>query len=211
MILRERLISHSDKIKNIIESVDGVTVLDTEDWGWENYRYTSPLFRLAHIERYFLDNLLVLHITVFPHKNDPSPIYGFDIICSEKTNTVMGTFIDLSPILYDEWEHSFKSNSTRILPEWATIFSKNFVALRNPTEDEHTSIFDFSYTLFIEYLSTIRTQTYNDPNHIDQIIKAQNIYCDHQQQNKRTFGALKAKVGEERARTFMETVLFPKI
>ncbi len=211
MILRELLTSHSDKIKNIVESIDGVELLETEDWGWENYRYTSPLFRLVHIERYFLDNLLVLHITAFPHKNDPSPIYGFDVICSERNNTIMGTFIDLSPVLYDEWEHSFKNNSTRILPEWATIFSKNFIALKTPTKDEYLPIFDFSYNLFIDYLTTLGTKTYETEDDINKIIKSQNIYCEHQQQNKRTFGALKSKIGADRATLFMETILFPKI
>ena len=45
---------------------------------------------------------------------------------------------------------------------------------------------------------------------IEQIIEKQNIYCEHQASNKRTFGALKANIGEEKAKFFMEQVLFPK-
>jgi hypothetical protein len=43
------------------------------------------------------------------------------------------------------------------------------------------------------------------------IIEKQNRYCEVQSSNPRTFGALKAKIGEERARYFMEQILFPKI
>jgi hypothetical protein len=43
------------------------------------------------------------------------------------------------------------------------------------------------------------------------IFENQNTYCRHQSANPRTFGALKTEIGEERARYFMEKVLFPEI
>jgi hypothetical protein len=46
---------------------------------------------------------------------------------------------------------------------------------------------------------------------INSVIEKQNIYCQIQATNPRTFSALKAKIGEEKARYFMENILFPKI
>jgi len=46
---------------------------------------------------------------------------------------------------------------------------------------------------------------------INSVIHKQNIYCQIQATNPRTFSALKAKIGEERARYFMENILFPQI
>jgi hypothetical protein len=46
---------------------------------------------------------------------------------------------------------------------------------------------------------------------INYIVEAQNRYCENQQKNERTFSVLKAKLGEDRARYFMNTILFPKV
>jgi len=43
------------------------------------------------------------------------------------------------------------------------------------------------------------------------VVEAQNYYCEQQSKNERTYNVLKAKLGEERAKYFMDTVLFPKI
>jgi hypothetical protein len=43
------------------------------------------------------------------------------------------------------------------------------------------------------------------------IVAAQNRYCDNQQKNERTYNVLKAKLGVDRAKDFMENILFPKI
>lgn len=208
MNLRQELQEYSEKFIQRIKNVPGVIEIETEDWGWENYRYKSSTFRLAHVEKYFLDNLLVLHITVFPHKEDPSAIFGFDIIGSEKTNIILGAFLDLSPILEDNWTHSFEGETNRTLPEWANIFSKNFIALKNPHESEYKSLLDFSFYIFDAYLCELGKYTSTE---VSKIVSLQNIYCENQQKNKRTFSALKAKVGEERAKFFMENILFPKI
>jgi hypothetical protein len=43
------------------------------------------------------------------------------------------------------------------------------------------------------------------------ILAAQNRYCENQQKNERTYNVLKAKLGAEKAKYFMENILFPKI
>jgi len=65
--------------------------------GWYNYIFTSNKFRRAHIE--IVDfreqhKIYILHVTVFPHTNDSSPILGFDAVCGP--NKITGAFFDFS-------------------------------------------------------------------------------------------------------------------
>jgi hypothetical protein len=211
-MLKQELIDLSDKVLEFIKDSPGVSVLPTEDFGWENYRFYSSNFRLAHVERYFEDGLLVLHITCFPHANDGSPIYGFDVVGSEKTGKITGAFVDWSPVLYDHAWHDTEWSTNRILPEWATIFSERFVAIR-PEPEEHSKLFNFAFESFqkhFHYLEDVSDSRFKTKSVLDQIRDKQNTYCEHQSNNPRTFAALSHKVGEERARYFMKEILFPK-
>ena len=74
-----------DQTANILENIlidDNGFKIETEDFGWENTRYVSDSFRIAHIERYSDKALEVLHFTAFPQLNFADPIFGFDIISS---------------------------------------------------------------------------------------------------------------------------------
>jgi hypothetical protein len=211
----ERIKYHSDKFKELIEAQAGVSELHTDDYGWENYRYESPLFRLAHVERYSHMGLQVVHITCFPHKNSKAPIFGFDVVGYQndeaQTSKISGVFIDVSPIMYEEKWHDTQWNKDRKLPVWATVFSKDFIAVR-PTEDEYEKVFEVGFTAFEKYIEKLNSKEDLTDNieEIQEIIEKQNIYCEHQASNKRTFGALKANIGEDKAKFFMEQVLFPK-
>jgi len=212
----ERIKYHSDKFKELIEAQAGVSELHTDDYGWENYRYESPLFRLAHVERYSHMGLQVVHITCFPHKNSKAPIFGFDVVGyqndEKQTSKISGVFIDCSPTMYEEKWHDSTWNKDRKLPVWATVFSENFIAVR-PTEDEYEKIFEVGFKAFENYIKKLNSleDVTEDVSEINQIIEKQNIYCEHQASNKRTFGALQANIGKEKAKFFMEEVLFPKI
>jgi len=214
--LKERIFYHSEKFRKLIEDQDSVQVIDTENFGWENYRYMNHRFRLAHVERYSHRGLEVLHITAFPHKNSKAPIFGFDVVgyYNEEDNTskINAAFIDCSPILTNDKWHDTKWNQDKRLPIWATIFSDDFIAVK-PTEDEYEKVFELGYEVFENWMNRINTGSdISDINHdIEQIILKQNKYCEHQASNKRTFVALKANIGEERAKYFMEEILFPKI
>jgi len=39
---------------------------------------------MAHVERYGDGKIEVLQFTTFPHKDSPEPIFGFDVISTEK-------------------------------------------------------------------------------------------------------------------------------
>ena len=71
-------------IQDIIINKGEGTQIEIENFGWTNLIYESKHFRFAHIERYSDKNLEVLHITTFPNKTNPSPIFGFDVITTDK-------------------------------------------------------------------------------------------------------------------------------
>ena len=214
--LKERIFYHSEKFKELIESQSGVTEIYTDDYGWENYRYENDKFRLAHVERYSHNGLEVVHITAFPRENSKAPIFGFDVVgfesAEDERSKISGVFIDWSPIMYEEKWHDSTWNKDRKLPYWATVFSKDFIAVR-PTEDEYEKIFEVGFEAFQKWMDKINSDEdlTDDVNEIQQIIDNQNTYCEHQASNQRTMGALTANIGEEKARYFMTEVLFPKI
>ena len=214
--LKDRIFHHSEKFKALIEAQDGVELMETDDYGWENYRYENDRFRLAHVERYSHMGLEVVHITCFPRECSKMPVFGFDVVGyqndEKQMSKISGVFMDWSPVMYEEKWHDTQWNKDRKLPVWATVFSKDFIAVR-PTEDEYEKIFEVGFDAFERWLDKLNSDEHltDSVNDIETIIKNQNTYCEHQASNKRTFGALKANIGEEKARYFMTNVLFPKI
>jgi len=188
----------------ILQDAEGVKI-ETEDFGWENTRYLSDSFRIAHIERYSDRNLEVLHFTTFPHIHCGDPIFGFDIICTDKKP--LAAFLDLSPVTYHpEPFIDYKFKTPYPLPEWANnIFSDHAIAIR-PGIDEMIRLCNEATDLFESYIETLGL--ISDPK---LVVESQNYYCEQQLQNERTYNVLKAKLGEERAKYFMSTILFPKI
>jgi hypothetical protein len=214
MNLIEYITEKSNLFIDRLGKEENLIPIDTNEWGWENYIYKSDTFRWAHIERYFEPHIMVLHITIFPHKNNTHPIFGFDLICYPKKEIIGAAFLDLSTTNSNtvDWIQP-KFSQPYNLPEWASdIFSNKFIACI-PTKDEYDILLEHAYELFDTTLTNLTKEEWrtNDTKLIEEIAVNQNLYCDRQSKNERTFGALKSKVGEERARYFMENILFPKI
>jgi phycocyanobilin:ferredoxin oxidoreductase len=192
----------------IISNGDGVEIF-TEDYGWKNKRYVGSNFRIAHIERYSDANLEVLHFTCFPDAIYQHPIFGFDIITTEKKP--LAAFMDWSPVdnsLGYKPKNQFEKQYP--LPEWAKlIFSSTPLAIV-PNDEEMPKLGRVVIDSFTDYLETLLNSKSN-PDRTQYIIAAQNRYCENQQKNERTYNVLKAKLGQEKAKYFMETILFPKI
>ena len=198
------IISIAERLNNLIKQQHQVYYMSTEDFGWTNYRYRSPKFRLAHIEIFNQDKFCVVHCCVFPHKNDPAPIYGFDVIAGE--NKITGVFLDLSPVALPCAPFTdIVVERERERPEWGDIFSPHWLACR-PSYEEMTKIGDEAIRVLTVYLSDL-----GDVGVQRDIITAQNHYCRQQQRNPHTKRALVNLLGEERADYFMQTILFPTI
>ena len=192
----------------LVQTAPDLQPIETENYGWINHRFSSRLFRMAHVERYSDGKIEVLHFTTFPHKWSPEPIFGFDVITTGKMIT--GAYMDLSPGLnqYTEvMQNDFKERKP--IPQWATVFSDDFIMLKPESEAEFLRFVEWVYEKYDWYLNSLLWLERKGDESL--ITEKQNIYCQIQATNPRTFSALKALIGEEKAKYFMENILFPKI
>ena len=199
----------AQKFENLIlTEVDGVEI-PTPNYGWENKRHISNFFRVSHIERYSDKNIEVLHFTCFPSVFYQEPVFGFDIITTDKKP--LAAFMDWSPIdNIKSYKCNHKFETQYKLPDWAkSIFSTNAIAIV-PNENELEIICDIAVNSFKEYIGML-SNSKESIKRYEYIVAKQNYYCDQQQKNKRTFNVLKSKLGKDGAKEFMETILFPKI
>jgi phycocyanobilin:ferredoxin oxidoreductase len=193
----------------LILQMSSVSEIPTEDFGWSNKRYFGDKFRMAHIERYSDNNLEVLHFTCFPNQTYQHPIFGFDIITTDKKP--LAAFMDWSPVdntTNIESRYTFEKQYP--LPDWAKIIFSSTPLAIIPSDYEMDSLSNNVIESFQIYLDVLNNSK-EALDRVDYIISAQNRYCENQQKNERTYNVLKAKLGEEKAKYFMETILFPKI
>ena len=190
------------KLLAVIANMPGVQPMHTDDYGWENHRFCSARFRMAHIELFMQPKFAVVHCCVFPHISDPAPIYGFDVIAGE--SKITGVFMDLSPtVRATEPFTQLQVGQNRERPAWGGIFSEHWLACR-PTPEEMDLIGDEAVRVLETYLTTL-----GGVGLITEIVTRQNRYCLNQQQNEHTRRALVNIIGLEKTEEFMTTVLFP--
>jgi phycocyanobilin:ferredoxin oxidoreductase len=198
----------ANELKVTLEQSGGIAI-PTEDFGWSNRRYVGENYRMAHIERYSDKNLEVLHFTCFPNPTFQHPIFGFDIITTDKKP--LAAFMDWSPVDNTTTIKSgYNYEKDYPLPDWAkVIFSSTPLAIV-PNDNEMNSLANNVIESFEVYMHILNNSK-EALDRIDYIVAAQNRYCDNQQKNQRTYNVLKAKLGEERAKYFITNILFPKI
>jgi len=195
-----------------LESVYQTELLDDKE-------YSSMRYRRAHIstiDARETKKLYLLHVTVFPHLNDPSPIFGFDIVCGP--TKVSGAFHDYSiagdksspmwlwfnaKVAMEEW------NKPRELPEWGKqIFSPAMVAIGAVGEEELDKFIQLGLETLDFYLSNVGLGQQD----IATYEMAQNRYCRYQKQNPRTSASLQhLGFTEEEANNYVRTKLFPEV
>jgi hypothetical protein len=210
-----RLDELAEKLKAVLSQYEPVD--EGHNFEWPNYVYKSSSFRRAHLD--IVDaraskKLYMMHLCVFPNTNDPSPIYGFDIIAGP--NKVTGAFHDFSPVskghhLIDWFKqrvslHTWKRE--RELPEWAAkIFSPHIITATNiQTGDELDRICSLMLSNLDYYLNNIGESTAND------YTDAHNWYCSNQKQNPHTPRVMEALgLNAEKVKLFIRECLFPEI
>lgn len=187
---------------------------------WHNTLYSSDRYRRAHIE--IVDKrdsygIYILHTTIFPHLNDPSPIFGFDAVCGK--NKITGAFHDFSPAgdhtgIMCSWFQNQVSdmawNKPRELPYWAKrIFSPDMVAAGNLQDElEIDQLCDLAKTTLAYYLNNVGLAQQSGSEYY----MAQNRYCHWQKQNPHVIKSMVAMgVAETTVREFVDTVLFPEV
>ena len=190
-----------------------------DQYGWHNTLWSSNSYRRAHVE--IVDfretyKIYILHVTVFPHFNDPSPIYGFDAVCGP--NKITGAFHDFSHAGSSDsfMYHWFKShvtglewNKPRNLPEWAqAIFSPAMVAAGNlQDESEIDQLCNTALTTLDFYLNNVGKEQQD----VADYHMAQNRYCHYQKQNPHVINSMISMgVPEPKMKQFVREILFPE-
>ncbi len=189
-------------------------------YNWYNAIYTNDRYRRAHIE--IVDNrathkIYILHCTIFPHFNDPSPIWGFDAVCG--SNKITGAFHDFSSAgdpnhfmmkWFQQESNKLGWNKERTLPQWAKmIFSPSMVAAGNvQNEEEVDQLCNIGLTSLDYYLENVgKTQESGFDFHM-----AQNRYCFYQKQNPHVVSSMISMgVPKETITNFVSDVLFPEV
>lgn len=187
---------------------------------WANHVYASNRFRRAHID--IVDarqdkKLWMMHVCIFPHFNDPSPIFGFDAVCGR--HKITGVFHDFSPAgeshhpmikWFDKKVQSLEWQKQRELPDWAkAIFTDSMIAASNINSQEEL---DKTISVCLEnldyYLRNVGiTQESGYDYHM-----AQNRYCHYQKQNPHTPKVMTSLGLDERmVHDFIHEVLFPEV
>ena len=216
----DKAIACSDEITaRFIKTGTLVTTDSDADRGVMDLVFESSRYRRAHVS--IVDareskKLWLLHVTVFPHPNDPSPIYGFDIVAGpsrvsgafhdfsaagETNHPMMDWFADQTALL--EW------NKKRELPEWAkNIFSSSMVAIGAVGAEELDEFVDLGLKTLDYYLENVG----NTQESLADYHMAQNRYCHYQKQNPHTPRVL-VTLGftEQQAQEFVRNTLFPEI
>lgn len=216
-----------DKISSLASEIEnkfaqtGLKYTDGEhEYSWYNSLYNSPNYRRAHIE--IVDfrqshNIYILHSTVFPHVDDPSPIWGFDAVCGP--NKITGAFHDFSLtgdprsfmyLWFKARVHNLEWNKPRQLPDWAQkIFSPAIIAAGNLQDSQEidqlcsTALNTLDFYLNNVGIDKIKTADYS---------KEQNQYCYYQKQNPHVIRSMVSMgVPEEKMTRFVDNILFPEI
>lgn len=197
----------ADHFEHIIQDhAHNLQVIPTEDYGWHNTRWFSAQFRLAHMERFVQPKFSVLHMVIWPHVTDPAPIFGFDVIASDKL--VTGLFWDLSPTVQPSVPfYSGVCEAPRERPTWGDIFSENWVACK-PTRSELEHIGESAGEVLQDYLNSLSKS--HTPR-VHDVIQAQNRYSLMQRQNEHTTKVILKLLGEDRGTEFINHILFPTI
>lgn len=188
--------------------------------GWVNRVWTSESYRRAHIDVVDARNtkgLWMMHCCIFPHTNNPAPIYGFDVVAGK--NKITGCFHDYSaagdashPMMqwFDEYVENLDWRKERKLPDWAErIFSKSMVAAGNvQDEEELEQIVAMAKDTVEHYLSTVAETN----GQAEDTTEAQNYYAINQKQNPHTPRVMESLgLNEDDVRVFIQDCLFPEI
>jgi len=171
------------------------------DYPWENVIYYSNLFRWGHVEFYKYNTAEIVHCVIMPHSNDAAGIFGFDVI--EINGNRTGLFMDITPTV-GKPEKFIEGDlgDERDVPGWGA-FSENFVAVK-PNDGAPEK----GLEVMQNYVNSSLQKSFGEKQ---EILSAQQSYVEMQRSNDKTFKMLKSHVGEEKAKKFMEEIMFPDV
>jgi phycocyanobilin:ferredoxin oxidoreductase len=159
----------------------------------------------------------MMHLCIFPHYNDPSPIFGLDLIAGP--NKITGAFHDFSMNnnhFISEWFQNrvkdLEWSKPRQLPDWAkNIFSPSMVAAGNiQSEEELETFMSLVDETMNYYLGNVGT-THVPISYHSHIKEQQNYYCQNQKQNPHTPRVMESLgLDIDTVKMFIQDCLFPE-
>jgi hypothetical protein len=200
-------------------AAEGTLVPDAaHGYDWYNRIYTSSKFRRAHIEvvdKTTTSKILVLHCTIFPHYNDPSPIWGCDAVCG--ANKITGAFHDMSSggdpnhfmmKWFAEQSAQLSWERPRQLPEWAqNTFSPAIIAAGNIRDQDQLDAYCALSLKTLDYFLENVGQTAGDGDYYE----FQRRYNANNKLNPHVANSMiRMGVPEATIRRFIDEVLFPE-
>lgn len=177
---------------------------------WQNWFYANSQIRYGHLEYFQSSNngVAVIHSVLFPHYSLDCGIFGFDLIALN--GNITGIFCDITfskeKNIYLSQLCQEQQKYQRVLPGWADFFSPDFIFINQP--EDLNNFLNSIYKVLESYLDQNIFLNYN-PFCICQNIDLQDNYSLKQRQNPKTQKALSAFIGEDKAKEFIDKVLFP--
>lgn len=206
-----------DCTKEITERFDcySSSVIETGVPEWYNVEYNPDWVDRVHLE--VLDELekhdvYLIHFCIFPHLNDPSPVFGMDFVYSG--GKLLGAFHDFSPMgeskmvtHFEETMPNLVADDRRALPSWMSeVSSKAMLSTVTITDSKKVKIIIDQLLRNLDYyIKNVGDWTEHSYE------KQLNKYCRHQKKNPHikqmlyNFGYDKEKVD-----SFVDQVLFPE-
>jgi len=205
--LKSRLLAGATRDRvDFLPEIDGVTNI------WDNVRFKSDKFRYAHVELFRDNEIMVLHMTIYPSVYSKCGVFGVDVIYYIKQKRFGAVFCDVSPTVLLNEMKSFRCKNNRDLPLWADKFSDTMLSVVPEDEYEFDCIADEIMIRLDAYLDSLSDAS-NTVNPLDpvvsHIVDRQNSYSVMQRKNKHTMKALRKYLGGANAKVFMNEVLFP--
>ena len=207
-----------------MQDIEGVKPLECpipevkkDDLSIKNTMYTAPGLRKIHLELAELKGMKILHSVFFPDPNYNLPIFGCDIVATEKVITA--AIVDISPVRgFDEWDeirevsNNFNIGEKRPLPLWGDEIFSPYCKFMRITEDIDMANF---YCLVLNYLGIycrLHQKATRDPDWCAAMLRYddQIYYCNQQRKNDKTRGILLKWFDEEWTDKYISSVLFDK-
>ena len=186
-----------------------------DDLKIKNTMYSTPKLRKIHLELAELKALKILHCVFFPDPHYNLPIFGCDIVATDKT--VTAAIVDVSPVKgFDNWDkireisNAFEFSETRHIPAWGDEVFSPYAKFMRLSKDKDISNF---YVLLINYLKVycdMVDKVEKDDNWIMTMLRYddQIHYCKQQKKNDKTRAILEKLFDKEWANNYIDNVLF---
>jgi len=182
----------------------------------KNTMYKTPKLRKVHLELAEIKAMKILHCVFFPEPIYNLPIFGCDIVATDKV--VTAAIVDISPISgfnyspeIKEISDNFNFKEKRELPSWSEeIFSK-YCKFTRLSDDIDTANF---YCVVMHYLKiyceAVKNAKKGSMEETYERYQDQCKYCTQQRLNDKTRGILERWFDKDWTDTYINEVLFSK-